>query len=183
MTAGPCHSAGQADVMSSRGRPGPDRIDHLVLAKAAKVAQASALFDHPARADAGTAGSSMSRPLSVCSSPMTAALRPASSPGWTATACGSYRRSEPRGAGHLSGCWAAVTAVTVLADFTITQPADAVTSCGSLSGECRSLSCAPAAPTGWARGSGLSGQRTRARRNFPICSVASAASGVPSMIW
>jgi hypothetical protein len=26
-------------------------------------------------------------------------------------------------------------------------------------------------------------QRTRARRNFPIWSVASAASGVPSMIW
>jgi len=28
---------------------------------------------------------------------------------------------------------------------------------------------------------GLSGERTRARRNFPICSVAAAASGVPSM--
>jgi hypothetical protein len=44
--AWPCHSAGRADVMSSRGRSGPDRIDHLVLGKAA---QASALFDHPAR--------------------------------------------------------------------------------------------------------------------------------------
>jgi hypothetical protein len=27
------------------------------------------------------------------------------------------------------------------------------------------------------------GQRTRARKNFPIRSVASAASGVPSMSW
>ena len=66
---------------------------------------------------------------------------------------------------------AAVTAVTVLEGFTLTQPADAVTSCGSMSGECRSLSRAPAAPAGWTGGSGLSGQRTRARRNFPICSV------------
>jgi hypothetical protein len=40
---------------------------------------------------------------------------------------------------------AAVTAVTVLEGFTITQPADAVTSCGSMSGECRSLPRGPAA--------------------------------------
>ncbi|SRR6266487_1765958 len=86
MTAGPVSLGRTADVISSCGRVRPDRSDHLVLAKAAKVAQASALFDHPARAHATTR--SLSEPTIICSSPTTATLPPAASPGWTATACG-----------------------------------------------------------------------------------------------
>src|SRR6266542_6623642 len=79
MTAGPMSLGRTADVISSCGRVRPDRIDHLVLAKAAKVAQASALFDHPARAHATTRF--LSEPTIICSLPMTATLRPASSLG------------------------------------------------------------------------------------------------------